>query len=101
MTKQKNSKNKKRKSLLPLLYPLFGILFLVWLIILGEFVIIAGWIVDIPNPVSNGLMAQILVAIGKVGLSGLLVLGWLYLWNRIVKIYFNWALKNNSDLNNK
>ncbi|MHA2408350.1 MAG: hypothetical protein ACXACA_08270 [Candidatus Ranarchaeia archaeon] len=98
MSKQDKPSTGKRKSLPQLLVPLCGILFFVWLMILGEFVIIAGWIVEIPDPVGLGPISQFLVAVGKVGLSGFLGVGWLYIWNKLVRFYFQWALKNNHDL---
>ncbi len=81
-----------------LLVPLCAILFLVWVIILGEFVVIAGWIVEIPDPIGAGEVIRFLVAVGKVGLAGLLGIGWLYVWNWVVRFYFKWAMKNNRDV---
>ena len=66
----------------------FGILSFVWILMLLEFIIIAGWIADINDPIGQNVLIRIGIGIFKVGLSGILGLGWLYLWNKIVKLYF-------------
>jgi len=45
------------------------------------------FIVPISYP-SESYIIQLLVGIFKVGASGVLALIWLYLWNKLVQIYF-------------
>lgn len=71
---------------------ILGIITLVWTTMLLGLIFIWSFIVPISYP-SGSYIMQFLVGVFKVGASGALALIWLYLWNKLVQIYFWKTLK--------
>ena len=61
---------------------LYFMLFMIWLIILALWAIIGVLIVPIEPPNDATILIQIIYGGGKVAISGLLVLLWLFIWYR-------------------
>jgi len=74
------------------IFNILGIITLVWATMLLGLVFIWKFIVPISYP-SESYTMQFLIGIFKVGASGTLALIWLYLWNKLVQIYFWKTLK--------
>ncbi|HDD43644.1 MAG TPA: hypothetical protein ENG63_02110 [Candidatus Desulfofervidus auxilii] len=74
------------------IFSILGIITLVWATMLLGLVFIWKFIVPISYP-SESYIMQFLIGFFKVGASGTLALIWLYLWNKLVQIYFWKTLK--------
>jgi len=74
------------------IFNILGIMTIVWITMLLGLIFIWKFIVPVSYP-SESYFVQFAIGVFKVGVSSVLALIWLFLWNKLVKTYFWRTLK--------